>query len=118
MDTPNISSGLPVNPSLDKPRIDSSPAQNTPVKDVQKVEKIDPVKAVEDLSRAVDILNEALARDPVALRFSVDETLKRPIVTVVSEETGEIVHQLPAEEVMRAVRNIDKMRGILFEGFS
>jgi len=118
VDTPNTSSELPVNSLLDKPRMHSSPAQSTPIKDVQKVEKIDPVKAVEDLNRAVDILNEALARDPVALRFSIDETLKRPIVTVVSEETGEIVHQLPQEEVMRAVRNIDKMRGILFEGLS
>ena len=115
MDTPNISSESPVNLSLDKPRVDSPPVQSAPVKDVPKVDKVDPVKAVEDLGKAVDILNEALAKDPVALRFSIDDTLKRPVVTVVSEQTGEIVRQLPQEEVLRAVKNIDRMRGILFE---
>ena len=115
MDTPNISSELPVNPSLDKPRVDSPLVQSAPVKNVPKVDKVDPIQAVKDLAKAVDILNEALAKDPVALRFSIDETLNRPVVTVISEETGEIVHQLPQEEVMRAVKNIDRMRGVLFE---
>ena len=115
MDTPNISSESPVNPSLDKPRVDSPPVQSAPIKDVLKVDKVDPIQAVKDLAKAVDILNEALAKDPVALRFSIDETLNRPVVTVISEETGEIVHQLPQEEVMRAVKNIDRMRGVLFE---
>ena len=116
MDTPNISSELPVNPSRERPAVDSPPIQSVPVKDTPKVNKIDPIQAVEDLSKAVDILNEALAKDPVALRFSVDETLNRPIVSVISESTGEVIHQLPQDEVMRAVKNIDRMRGILFEG--
>jgi len=115
VDTPNIRSELPVNPSMDKPRADSPVAQSTPVKDAPKVDKVDPVQAVQDLAKAVDILNEALAKDPVALRFRVDETLNRPVVQVISEETGEIVHQLPQEEVLRAVKNIDHMRGVLFE---
>ena len=115
MDTPNISSELPVNPSREKPAMDSPPIQSGPVKDTPKVNKIDHIQAVKDLAKAVDILNEALAKDPVALRFSIDETLKTPVVTVISEETGEIVHQLPQEEVMRAVKNIDRMRGVLFE---
>ena len=115
MDTPNISSELPVNPSLDKSRLDSPPVQSEPVKDVPKVDKVDPTQAVQDLAEAVDILNEALAKDPVSLRFSIDETLNRPVVSVVSEKTGEIVHQLPQEEVLRAVKNIDRMRGVLFD---
>lgn len=116
MDTPNISSELPVKPSLDKPRVDAPPAQSSPLEDAPTTEKVDPIEAVKDLGEAVDMLNEALARDPVSLRFAIDETLNRPVVTVISDKTGEIVHQLPQEEVMRAVKNIDRMRGILFEG--
>ena len=115
METPDISANLPANPSLDKSRVDSPPVQSVPVADAHKVNKSDSSQAVRNLARAVDILNEALAKDPVSLRFSVDETLNRPVVTVISEETGEIVHQLPQEEVMRAVKNIDRMRGVLFE---
>lgn len=115
MDTPNFSSELPVNPLLDKPRSDSSPVRNTAKVDAPKIDKVDPAKVVEDLGKAVDILNEALAKDPISLRFSIDDTLKRPVVTVISEQTGEIVRQLPQEEVLRAVKNIERMRGILFE---
>ena len=95
--------------------MDSPPIQRGPVKDTPKVNEIDSTQAVEDLSKAVDILNEAMAKDPVALRFSIDETLNRPVVTVISEETGKVLLQLPQEEVSRAVKNIDLMRGVLFE---
>lgn len=81
----------------------------------EAVTKIDPTEAVKDLAKAVNILNEALAKDPVGLRFSMNETLKRPIVTVISEETGEVIHQLPQEDVLRAVKNIEQMRGVLFQ---
>lgn len=77
--------------------------------------KVDRVEAVEDLRKAVEILNETVQKEDVALNFRIDETLNRPVVTVLSQETGEVVRQLPQEEVMRAVRNIDRMRGILFE---
>ena len=115
MDTPNISSELPVNPSLDKSIVDSPPVQEKAVVDAPKVVKADPRESIHDLAKAVDILNEALAKDPVSLRFSIDETLNRPVVSVVSEKTGEIVHQLPQEEGLRAVKNIDRMRGVLFD---
>ena len=115
MDTPKISADLRVNHSPEKPSTYSSPVRNLFVENGPKVDKVDHVKVITELGKAVDILNEALAKDPIALRFSIDETLKRPIVTVVSEQTGEVVRQLPQEEVLRAVKNIDRMRGILFE---
>jgi len=115
MDTPNISSEFPVNPSSEKPSKNTPPIQGVPSKGAPKLDKLDPVQAVQNLAEAVEILNETLAKDPVSLRFSIDETLNRPVVSVVSEKTGEIVHQLPQEEVLRAVKNIDRMRGVLFD---
>ena len=115
MDTPNIISESPVRPSTDKLRDEGRSVQAAVEKPAPKAERIDPTQAVQDLAKAVDMLNEALAKDPVALRFVIDETLNRPVVSVISEETGKIVHQLPQEEVMRAVKNIDHMRGVLFE---
>ena len=52
------------------------------------------------------------------LRFQMDETLNRPIISVVDKESGQVLRQLPTEEVVRAVRNIDYMRGILFDDYS
>lgn len=116
MDTPNISSSLPVAPKAEQPPVDASPPQQPKDVMISKVESVDPIEMVKNLEEAVDVLNEALAKDPVALKFSIDETLNRPVVSVISETTGEVIHQLPQDEVMRAVKNIDRMRGILFEG--
>lgn len=52
------------------------------------------------------------------LRFHMDEALNRPIVSVIDKESGQILRQLPTEEVVRAARNIDYMRGILFDDYS
>ena len=52
------------------------------------------------------------------LRFQMDETLNRPIVSVVDKESGQVLRQLPTEEVVRAARNIDYMRGILFDDYT
>ena len=39
----------------------------------------------------------------------MDEVLHRPIVSVVDKESGKVLRQLPAEEVVRAARNIEYM---------
>jgi len=115
VDTPNINSEMPVKTPSEKPAAPTAPARELATDKVRKIQSIDPVAALNDLAKAVDVLNEAMAKDPVALRFSIDETLNRPVVTVISEETGKVLHQLPQEEVLRAVKNIDLMRGVLFE---
>ena len=113
MDTPNINSETPVKAPAERPAV--APVQQVAPKVVKQAPEIDPVAAIKELTKAVEVLNEAMARDPVALKFSVDDTLNRPVVTVISEETGKVLHQLPQEDVLRAVKNIDLMRGVLFE---
>jgi len=53
-----------------------------------------------------------------ALHFEKDEILNRQIVSVIDRESGEIIRQLPPEELLRAARNIDYMRRILFDDIS
>ena len=69
-----------------------------------------------------ELIRELEAKLPTTaskgLRFQMDETLNRPIVSVVDKESGQILRQLPTEEVVRAARNIDYMRGILFDDYS
>ena len=115
MDTSNINSDVTAVKVAKGYAVDPMTKKSDTTHVTKAVSKIDPTEVVKDLAKAVNILNEALAKDPVGLRFSMDETLKRPIVTVISEETGEVIHQLPQEDVLRAVKNIDQMRGILFE---
>ena len=72
--------------------------------------------SIDRLREMVKELEEALPTSSRSLNFRVDEVLNRPVITVVNKENGEIIRELPPKEVIRAVHNIDRMRGILFEG--
>jgi flagellar protein FlaG len=70
---------------------------------------IDAVKA------AVETLNARMKDSSRSLEFSMDEVAKRSVIRVIDKSSGDIIRQLPNEDVLRAVRNIEVLRGILFE---
>jgi len=70
----------------------------------------------ERLAELVKILQEAVPAKANSLRFQMDEVLDRPVVSVIDEKSGELIRQLPSDEVIRAAHNIEKMRGVIFEG--
>ena len=115
MDTPNVNATTAAGLARESSRLELSRPEQPNVNSIDTFES-ESAPRVYDLKRAVELLNDALSREPVALQFRIDETLNRPVVSVISEETGEIVHQLPKDEVLRAVKNLDVMRGILFDG--
>ena len=72
-----------------------------------------PEKAQEALKEA---LADSIGQSPTNLRFSVDKSTGKTIVSVVDAETMEVVRQIPAEEVMKMARALDRMQGLLFNG--
>ena len=72
----------------------------------------------EKLAELVEQIREAMPARSQSLRFQIDEVLDRPVVTVIDENSGEMIRQLPSEEVVRAAHNIHYMRGILFDDWS
>jgi flagellar protein FlaG len=76
--------------------------------------QFDPNAARESIQEAVSILNQQVKQTNRGLGFRMDETLNAPVVTVVSESTGEVVRQIPNEVVVRIAHNIEKMKGFFF----
>jgi flagellar protein FlaG len=76
--------------------------------------QFDPNKARQSLQEAVSILNQQVKETNRGLGFRMDEVLNAPVVTVVSESTGEVVRQIPNEVVVRVAHNIEKMKGFFF----
>lgn len=72
----------------------------------------------ERLAELVEILQQAVPAKANSLKFKMDEVLDRPVVSVIDEKSGELIRQLPSDEVIRAAHNIEKMRGIIFDGKS
>jgi flagellar protein FlaG len=96
----------------------SSPVQVPEAPKVQAPKPIaiqfDPNEARQSLQEAVSILNQQVKQTNRGLGFRMDEILNAPVVTVVSESTGEVVRQIPNEVVVRVAHNIEKMKGFFF----
>ena len=50
------------------------------------------------------------------LGFRVDEAVGGPVVTVRSADSGEVVRQIPNEVIVKIAHNIDRAKGLLFNG--
>jgi flagellar protein FlaG len=50
------------------------------------------------------------------LEFSVDEDTGRTIITVLDSASGEVVRQIPPEEILAIAENLAEVQGILFQG--
>ena len=68
----------------------------------------------EQVQRAAETINRQLQTVAPNLRFSVDEDTGKTVVRVVDTDTGEIIRQVPSEEVLAISRSIDRLQGLLF----
>lgn len=97
--------------------------------DFSRIERIDAAAIVEapgdrlvaprrELIEAVKQVSESkLFGDDKELNFAFDDETRRPLLRLVDRETGEVVRQLPPEEVLRLVKQFakkDESRGPYF----
>ena len=78
--------------------------------------QINPAQERENLKQAVNMLNQQAQQTNRGLGFRMDEVLNAPVVAVTSAQTGEVVRQIPSEVVIRVAHNIEKVKGMLFNG--
>jgi flagellar protein FlaG len=64
-------------------------------------------KAVESLKQLVE------AKAPNSLAFSIDDSTGKTIVRITDAETGDMIRQIPSEEILEIARSLDKMQGML-----
>ena len=76
---------------------------------------IDPDRIRENLQDAIEKLNQQVERNGRGLNFSLDERLNRPVITVRSTATGEVVRQIPNEVIVKVAHNIEDLKGLLMD---
>ena len=69
----------------------------------------------EDIEEAIDTLNTALAQSPTKAIISRDEQLNRYIVKIADERSGEVIREIPSEAVLKFARNLQEIKGLLFD---
>jgi flagellar protein FlaG len=73
-----------------------------------------PVEAGQ-VRRVVEDINRQLEAAAQNLRFSVDDSTGKTVVRVVDSSTGDVIRQVPSEEVLAISRSIDRLQGLLFD---
>ncbi|MGY2460634.1 flagellar protein [Vreelandella sulfidaeris] len=96
-----------LNPSqrLEKTLAQLAPT-NAPLNHADKDErKISGGELIEPIQR----INEAMR--PRGLEFELSEDTSRVITRVVDRESGEVIRQIPAEEVLKIAERLEEMQG-------
>ena len=89
-------------------------AAPVPTPEPVKAQRIDPQEMHRQLQEAVQELNKQMDHTGRSLGFSIDDTLGRSIVKVVNKDTGELVRQIPSEDVVRVAHSIESLKGLLY----
>jgi uncharacterized FlaG/YvyC family protein len=74
-----------------------------------------PLFSTDDLKQAIEVLNRNLEMTQRNLAFSIDGVTGKNVVRVNNTVTGELIRQLPSEELLQFSRNLESMIGLLFD---
>ena len=98
---------------LKRPEIKADPAPKVVAPKPIEI-KFDQAQATKNLKEAVSLLNKQMADTGRGLGFSYDESKASAVIKVSDINTGEVVRQIPSEDVLRIAHKIDDLKGILY----
>ncbi len=70
----------------------------------------------EKLEEISELLNFEMKVRSTNLDFQVDEPTNRVVVKVINRDTGNVIREVPSEAILRVSKNIEALKGILFDG--
>ena len=93
-----------------EPEIRSKPVE------VPKKTSVDLEEGIKKIEEIVNRMNQEMQSQKRGLNFSFDKSINTHVVTVTSVNSGEVIRQIPTEVVVRVAHNIEKLKGVLFDG--
>ena len=90
-----------------------SPIQPTPIQSTTQTDRtLDPAINIEqELNEAIKTLDIMMEIRQRSVQFERDETSGTNIIRVVDDRTGEVIRQMPPDELLNFMRNLTKMLG-------
>ncbi|SFD92818.1 FlaG protein [Thiohalospira halophila DSM 15071] len=77
-------------------------------------ESASPLMDEKDMERMVDDVREMTRAFQRELDFRVEEDIDRTVVQVRDRENDEVIRQIPSDEMLELARNMERIRGLLF----
>ena len=100
----------PVSKVLDSKLIEKVEAKQEPIKiDTQ------PVGSAEEISKAIEQVQVMMDLRNRSVSISQDSESGKEVIKVRNEQTGEVIRQMPTEEMLAFMRNLTKMLGAFFD---
>jgi len=72
----------------------------------------------EALSERIRELNQQMQNRATQVQFTIDDDTENVVVRVLNKETGEVIREIPPEEILNLKKAIEDMRGLVFSGTS
>lgn len=70
----------------------------------------------EQVQKAMESLKQLIeSKAPNSLSFSIDDTTGKTVVRITDAQTGEMIRQIPSEEMLEIARSLDRMQGMLLQ---
>lgn len=91
--------------------VDATQAKDAEAKAKQEKDQLAPVEVQE----AVDEMSAFVQSMQRNLSFSIDEQLGEKIISVKDVESGEVIRQIPSEELVVLRKKMDDVVGLLFD---
>lgn len=66
--------------------------------------------SIVQLQRLIDGMNKAMQQSNSSLEFSMDSSSKKIMVRLIDTTTGDIIRQIPSEEMLAISQSIEKMQ--------
>lgn len=112
----NFGSGTPQPAAPSQGNAGSAPAQQPPA--LPEVQLQAPPQTAapskEQVQQAVKEMKQLVEpMVPNGLQFSIDDTTGKTVVRVTDAQTGEMIRQIPSEELLAIARSLDRMQGLL-----
>jgi flagellar protein FlaG len=76
-------------------------------------EKNTPEATPTQASAALDEINQALKMASIGVQFEFDKEANTMIAKVVDVETGQVIRQMPSEEMVQVSKVLGKLQGLL-----
>ncbi len=71
--------------------------------------------SMEELEESIEKLNAAAEAFDVSLRFSIDERTDRVVVKVIERKTDKVIREIPPEQVLNMVAQIQDLIGVFID---
>ncbi|KJV05955.1 hypothetical protein VZ94_14535 [Methylocucumis oryzae] len=68
----------------------------------------------DQVDQAVKNINDFFQMSRRTMQFSVSENTGKMVIEIKDETTGELIRQIPSEEILQLEKKLDEVQGLLF----